>query len=188
MSGRINPVKPMGIAVGVLSAVVVCGCGGTREAPVESASPGRETPHVAAAGTRAAGKYLVLIAGCNDCHTPGYTQSSGRVPESQWLTGVPVGFRGPWGTTYASNLRLYVAPMSESDWLKVMRQRDSKPPMPWDSLHAMSDADLSAIYQFIQSLGKAGPQTPQDVPPDQEPQTPYIPFAPPSPPTTAGGK
>jgi mono/diheme cytochrome c family protein len=26
------------------------------------------------------GRYLVKIAGCNDCHTAGYTQANGAVP------------------------------------------------------------------------------------------------------------
>lgn len=29
------------------------------------------------------GRYLVKIAGCNDCHTPGYMQSAGKVDEKQ---------------------------------------------------------------------------------------------------------
>src|SRR5262245_23109438 len=52
------------------------------------------------------GRYLVKIAGCNDCHTPGYLLSAGQVPEALWLTGDSFGWRGPWGTTYATNLRL----------------------------------------------------------------------------------
>src|SRR5499433_1251114 len=58
------------------------------------------------------GKYLVQIAGCNDCHTPGYTATAGKVDEKLWLTGDQLGWRGPWGTTYASNLRLLVKDMS----------------------------------------------------------------------------
>lgn len=27
------------------------------------------------------GHYLIKISGCNDCHTPGYRQSSGKIPE-----------------------------------------------------------------------------------------------------------
>lgn len=50
------------------------------------------------------GRYLVRITGCNDCHTPGYPESSGKTAEKLWLTGSPLGWRGPWGTTYASNL------------------------------------------------------------------------------------
>lgn len=37
------------------------------------------------------GRYLVEIAGCNDCHTLGYAQSGGQVPESTWLTGDSLG-------------------------------------------------------------------------------------------------
>ena len=55
----------------------------------------------------ARGEYLVRVAGCNDCHTPGYAENQGNVPREQWLVGsAPLGYSGPWGTTYASNLRL----------------------------------------------------------------------------------
>lgn len=53
----------------------------------------------------ARGKYLIAIAGCNDCHTPGFMQMGSKVLESEWLKGVLVGWKGPWGTTYGSNLR-----------------------------------------------------------------------------------
>lgn len=137
-----------------------------------------------------AGRYLVRIAGCNDCHTPGWDQSGGHVPESQWLTGVPVGFRGPWGTTYASNLRLYVKDFTPASWVAVMRARNQQPPMPWTSLHAMSDSDLRAIFAYIRSLGPAGEEMPKSLPPDQDPKTPYFIFTPQMPPmnpkTTTG--
>lgn len=48
------------------------------------------------------------IAGCNDCHRPGYIQTGSKVPEKQWLTGDQLGWRGPWGTTYPGNLRLFM--------------------------------------------------------------------------------
>ena len=41
------------------------------------------------------GRYLVTIGGCNDCHTPGYAEAAGKVDEKLWLTGDPMGFRGP---------------------------------------------------------------------------------------------
>lgn len=28
------------------------------------------------------GRYLLKIAGCNDCHTPGYLMAEGKVPEN----------------------------------------------------------------------------------------------------------
>ena len=43
----------------------------------------------------ARGRYLVTIGGCSDCHTPGYPEQGGAVPESQWLTGVAVGKGAP---------------------------------------------------------------------------------------------
>ena len=121
-----------------------------------------------------AGRYLVRVGGCNDCHTPGHAEMGEKVPESLWLTGVPVGWRGPWGTTYASNLRLFIKPFSEDDFVKVIRTRNARPPMPWTALHAMSDQDLRSIYRYIKSLGEAGQPMPQYLPPGQEPKTPYI--------------
>ena len=53
------------------------------------------------------GKYLVSISACDDCHTPNYGLSGGKVPEKDWLTGDSLGWQGPWGTTYAPNLRLF---------------------------------------------------------------------------------
>lgn len=120
------------------------------------------------------GRYLIRTSGCNDCHTPGFMQLGEKVPEALWLTGTPIGWRGPWGTTYASNLRLFVKPFSEDDFVKVCHTRNSRPPMPWPSLHAMRDEDLRAIYRYIKSLPEAGQPMPQFVPPTQEPQTPYL--------------
>jgi len=134
-----------------------------------------------------AGRYIVMMAGCNDCHTPGYMESGSKVPEELWLTGVPVGWRGPWGTTYASNLRLFVKDFDEDTFVQVVRARNTRPPMPWSSLHAMSDADLRAVYRYIRSLPIRGQRTPEYVPPGQEPATPYLVLEPVFPRGAAGG-
>ena len=63
------------------------------------------------------GDYMVRIAGCNDCHTPGYPESGGKVPKAQWLVGTRLGWNGPWGTTYPANLRLKAADMDDAAWL-----------------------------------------------------------------------
>src|SRR6185436_15608621 len=76
------------------------------------------------------GRYLVQIGGCNDCHTPGYPQSGGKVDEKLWLTGEKLGWRGPWGITYPSNLRLVVANMTEAQWMVRARSDQLRPPMP----------------------------------------------------------
>ena len=122
------------------------------------------------------GRYLVKIAGCNDCHTPGYMPTAGKVQEKQWLTGDQLGWRGPWGTTYASNLRMYMQNLSEEQWLKIAKSSQFRPPMPRFALHDMTTEDLRAIYRFIKYLGPAGTPAPAFVPPGQEPKGPYVQF------------
>jgi len=120
------------------------------------------------------GRYIVEITGCNDCHTAGYAQSGGKVAETEWLKGDILGFRGPWGTTYPTNLRLSIGKMTEEQWLKYAKNLMTRPPMPWFNVRAMNDADLSALYQYVRSLGVAGDASPAFVPPDTAPKPPYI--------------
>ena len=122
------------------------------------------------------GRYLVKIGGCNDCHTPGYLLSGGKVPEAQWLTGDKLGWRGPWGTTYAINLRTYMQDLTEAQWLKTAKTLQTRPPMPWFTLQEMNTADLRAIYALIRHLGPGGVPAPSYVPPDQEPPPPFVTF------------
>ena len=123
------------------------------------------------------GRYLVRTSGCNDCHTAGYPEAGGKLPEAQWLTGSAVGFRGPWGTTYPSNLRLVLAPMTEAQWLARARS-EMRPPMPWFNLRDMTDDDLKAIYHYVRQLGPAGQPAPAYAAPGQKVDTPYIVFEP----------
>jgi mono/diheme cytochrome c family protein len=120
------------------------------------------------------GRYLAKIAGCNDCHTAGYPQAGGDVPEAEWLKGDRLGWRGPWGTTYATNLRLFIAGITEEQWLHLARNAKMRPPMPWFALRDMSDEDLIGLYRFMRHLGPAGEPAPAWVPPDQEPEGPYV--------------
>ena len=122
------------------------------------------------------GRYLVQVAGCNDCHTPGYIMAEGRVPEKDWLIGERLGWRGPWGTTYAVNLRLALNDLSEEQWLLKAKVGQFRPPMPWFNLHAMTEDDLRAIYHFVRALGPAGEPAPAYVPPDKEPAGPAVLF------------
>jgi mono/diheme cytochrome c family protein len=126
------------------------------------------------------GKYLSMIAGCNDCHTPGYLLSEGKTPEKLWLTGDRFGWRGPWGTTYPVNLRIFVASLTENEWVSVAKKLKARPPMPWFDVNEMKEEDLRALYQYIRSLGPGGVPAPAYVPPGKEPDTPYALF--PSPP------
>lgn len=152
-----------------------------------SAKPAAEAPatpveHVRAADPVGAGRYLIKIGGCNDCHTPGYVEklamTGEAMPESDWLQGGDVGFSGPWGVSYPSNLRLAFQNMTEEQFLELSRAGQGRPPMPWPSLQAMSDKDLKAIYAYIKSLGPKGAPAPAALSPGVAPDRPHIPFIP----------
>ncbi len=155
-------------------------CGGPgAAAPAATAAATASPPAVAAANPVDAGRYLVLIGGCNDCHTPGFPESNGMQPaEAEWLTGSPVGYSGPWGVSYAPNLRLSFQTMEEQDFIEMARAANGRPPMPWPSLREMSDADLKAIYAYVRRLGPAGEVAPAPLSPGVAPTGPHIPFVP----------
>jgi mono/diheme cytochrome c family protein len=157
-------------AMGV-SALVFVAMAGTAAAqsPARKEGPGVER-----------GRYLVQIGGCNDCHTPGYLENAGKVDEKDWLTGSPLGWRGPWGTTYAPNLRLSAAKLTEAQWMPYAR-REWRPPMPWFNLRRMSDEDLAAIYRYLRHAGPSGKPAPAALPPGQEPKGPFVTFPAPPP-------
>src|SRR2546423_14853409 len=105
----------------VLVGLVVSGCSQHADKPATAPRPTMMVAAPTATQPQAAsserGKYLVLIGGCNHCHTPGYSLPGGEeIPESYWLTGVALGWRGGWGTTYASSLRPRIAGAYQQPW------------------------------------------------------------------------
>lgn len=159
------------------------GCSGPAAAdPKAAAAEKAPFVHVSALSEVEAGRYLIKIGGCNDCHTPGYVEQlaiTGKaMPESEWLQGSDVGFAGPWGVSYPANLRLSIQNMTEEQFIDLSRAGQGRPPMPWPSLQAMSDKDLKAIYAYIKSLGPKGETTPAALSPGVAPDRPYVSFAP----------
>lgn len=88
-----------------------------------------------------------------------------------------MGFQGPWGVTYPSNLRTLAAALNEKEWLQRART-PMRPPMPSPSLMIMTDEDLTSIYRYIRHLGATGPAAPAYVPPGQPVTTAVIHFVP----------
>jgi len=112
------------------------------------------------------GAHLAVIGGCHDCHTVGYNESAGQVDPNVALAGNPVGYAGPWGTTYAKNLRLTLENMSEDDWVLYSDTFETLPPMPWFNVHAFTDTEARALYRYIKSLpGGLGEPVPDAEPP-----------------------
>ena len=124
------------------------------------------------------GLQVSITGGCHDCHTEGYNEADGQIDPTKALKGSSTGWRGPWGTTYASNLRYY-ALRSEQRFVAAMKKLKTRPPMPWYNVRAMDESDLHSLYQYIKSLGDVGKQAPFFRNPGEEPRTPYIQLAPP---------
>lgn len=122
------------------------------------------------------GRYLVMITGCNDCHTPDFMATGGKTPEKDRLVGGTMGWKGSWGTTYPTNLRLYFQDVTEAQWVQTAKEIQRRPPMPFFALNAMSEPDVRAIYKYIRSLGPAGVAAPQFVAAGKEPPQPYVQF------------
>jgi mono/diheme cytochrome c family protein len=144
--------------------------------PARQAETSAATPAAAGldANLSARGEYLARIAGCNDCHTPGYGERGGDVPKDAWLTGSPLGFSGPWGTTYPANLRLKAAEMDETGWVQYTGNLHTRPPMPDYNVRDMTPEDRRALYRFLRTLGPAGDKAPAYLPPGQTPPLPYM--------------
>jgi mono/diheme cytochrome c family protein len=126
------------------------------------------------------GKYLTQIAGCTDCHTPGYF--FGHPDLARYLGGSDVGFAVP-------GLGVFVGPNLTSDqatglgnWtpqqivtaITTGQRPDGRvlaPSMPWRGLASLTKADALAIATFLKSLppvsnkvaGPFGPDEPTNV-------------------------
>jgi mono/diheme cytochrome c family protein len=160
-----------GAAASIMATLVVASVGLLFSAPGSAAEIKADKASVER------GRYLVQIGGCNDCHTAGYAETAGNVPQSEWLMGSPLGFKGEWGTSYAANLRLTVDGLTEDQWVTFARV-PRRPPMPWFNLRDMSDGDLRAMYRFVRELGPKGERAPPAAAPGVVVKTPVIVFEP----------
>jgi mono/diheme cytochrome c family protein len=146
----------------------------------------------------ARGRYLVTVAGCNDCHTPGYLY--GVADTTRMLSGSEVGWQGPWGVSYARNLTpdstTGIGTWTSQQIVTAIRtgQRPDGshillPPMPWPDFSHLTDKDAYAIAAYLKSIPAVSHKPPDIVPPGKKASTPVIPFpvpgkwdAPPAPP------
>jgi mono/diheme cytochrome c family protein len=122
---------------------------------------GLSLPAMADEAQIARGRYLVIIAGCSDCHTPGALV--GAPDMKRYLGGSNVGFSIPTqGVFVGQNL----TPDKETglgNWTDeqiVTAIRKGKRPdgselsgvMPYAALSHLTDEDASAIVAFLRSL------------------------------------
>lgn len=121
--------KPLSMIAGaLLLALLTAGCQDPEAGSAEASVQTREVQAGPAADAVERGRYLVTVAGCNDCHTPFKMGPNGPEPDmTRMLAGHPqdlqmpsapaaqgpwlwsgaatnTAFAGPWGVSYASNL------------------------------------------------------------------------------------
>ena len=95
------------------------------------------------------GKYLVSLAGCGHCHTPGHF--FGKPDMSRYLAGSDVGFVVPDKDTGIGN-------WSVEQIVTALRGgvrpdgRMLSPIMPWPNYSNMTDSDASAIAAYLKTL------------------------------------
>ncbi len=159
----------LGISM-MLGAGALMGQSASSPAPAQSAK----------ARQLARGRYLATIGACNDCHSPkleGLTPDpkrafSGRPQTTMAPSENPkeihasldlTAWAGPWGVSYGANLtpdpetglkKRY----TEASFIKTLRTgkkpegEDLLPPMPWILYKVMPDADLKALYAYLQTI------------------------------------
>jgi mono/diheme cytochrome c family protein len=107
------------------------------------------------------GRYLVVVAGCNDCHTPGFFL--GKPDTTKYLGGSDVGFEIPGLGVFPGR---NITPDKETgigNWtdeeiaiaLTAGKRPDGRqlaPIMPYPSFTRMTKEDVAAIIAFLHSI------------------------------------
>ena len=124
------------------------------------------------------GKYLVAIAGCNDCHTPGYF--FGKPEMDRYLGGSEVGFEIPGlGVFHGPNLTPDPT-TGLGNWsvgqivtaLQTGKRPDGRelaPIMPWRAFANLTKDDATAIAVFLKSLPPVKNKVPGPFGPNDKP-------------------
>jgi mono/diheme cytochrome c family protein len=100
------------------------------------------------------GRYLIVIAGCSDCHTPDM---------KRYLGGSDVGFAIPGAGVFVGENLTPDKETGLGDWTreqiiaairtgKTPEGRDLSPVMPYAAFSHLTDADAEAIAAFLKSL------------------------------------
>ena len=124
------------------------------------------------------GRYLVNLAGCGHCHTPGHFL--GKADMSRALGGSDVGFGIPnLGVFVGSNLtpdkETGLGRYTDAEVMTLLRTgarpdgRVLAPAMPWREYSTLTDTDMKALIAYLRSLkpirnAVPGPFGPQEKP------------------------
>jgi mono/diheme cytochrome c family protein len=129
------------------------------------------------------GQYLVTIAGCNDCHTPGGMLGAPDVKRR--LGGSDVGFGDPASGVWVggnltpdkeTGLGRWSTDQIVAAFTKGVRPdgRKLSEIMPWPALSHLSHDDALAIAAYLQSLPPVKNAVPGPFKAGETPSAPYV--------------
>jgi len=170
----------------IASSALVAGALLAATLALTSAAPGKSA--TAKSKQVARGEYLVMVMGCGDCHTPGTLYGS---PDfNRRLSGSEMGWKGPWGVTYARNLtadsETGIGKWTAKNIVDAMRtgmRPDGsviQPPMPWPNLAQLTDEDAYAIAAYLKHIPTVAHHVPDRLAPGQTATGPVLEFPPPT--------
>lgn len=111
------------------------------------------------------GRYLAIVGGCRECHTP--HDSKGKLlPGRDYSGGWEM--KGPWGRNVTANLTphadAYLGKATKAEFIGRFKSFESlriDPPvapkgrntvMPWVPMSGMTEDDLGMLYDFLKTL------------------------------------
>ncbi len=100
-------------------------------------------------------------------------------PTGPWIaaaSGTFTAWAGPWGVSFSANLtpdpETGLGKWTAQNFVEAMRTgkhqgrgRPILPPMPWEDFKVMTDADLKAVFAYLQSVPAIKNRVPDPVPP-----------------------
>lgn len=136
----------------------------------------------------ARGKYLVAIAGCGDCHTPGGL--SGTPDTTRFLGGSDVGTEIPGvgvflGPNLTPDKETGLGTWTREQIIAAFRTgvrpdgRVLAPVMPWRSFVVLTPSDAAAIAAYLQSLPPVRNDVPGPFGADEKPTSLVMKIVPP---------
>jgi mono/diheme cytochrome c family protein len=141
------------------------------------------------------GKYLVIVASCTDCHTPGHF--FGKPDMARFLGGSEVGFEIPGlGVFHGPNLtpdpETGLGKWSAEDIVTAIQTgarpdgRKLAPIMPWAAFASLTKEDAHAIAAYLKTLPPVKNKVPGPFGPTQKPTSFVMKIVPPEQATPAG--
>jgi mono/diheme cytochrome c family protein len=102
------------------------------------------------------------------------------LPQGPWMitaAGSMTAWSGPWGVSFTANLtpdaETGLGKWTEKEFTDAMRSgrhmgrgRPILPPMPWQNVATLSDADLRAMFAYLRSIPAIKNRVPEPRPPE----------------------